>query len=138
MLTLITTMLIANSAPGAVDAKLLAPAIIQTARKYRLSPVLLTRIVLVESRGVATAYNVRTQDHGLVQINERTRVAYKISIGCVRNWKCNLDASARILADMLKMGGGRACTYNLGPKGRFSKYQKACLTYESKLDGVGV
>lgn len=136
MLAFITSLLLANSSPNAVSAKVLAPAIIQVAKARGVDPVLLTRIILVESRGVASAVNLATDDHGLLQINESTRVRYGFSNQCLKNWRCNLDAGALILSDLLAIKGSRTCTFNLGPKGRFLKYQEACLRYERKIASI--
>lgn len=133
MVEVITALLIANSAPGAIPAEVLAPAIMQAAVKHRVSAVLLTRILLVESRGVANAYNPITQDYGLLQINERTRRSYGLTNRCMANWRCNLDAGAMILADLLAIDGSRACTYNIGPRGRFAKYKEPCERYEHRI-----
>lgn len=133
MLTLITSLLMANAAPNAIPASELAPAIIYTAARHGVNPVLVTQIILVESRGIQSAYNAKTEDHGLMQINEKTRIAYNLSTWCVKQWQCNLNSATRILADMLKMRGGRACMFNVGPRGRLPQYETACLRYESKL-----
>lgn len=130
----IVAMLVAHAAPNAVPAAQLAPAIIYAAERHSVDPVLLTQILLVESRGNAGAFNSATQDHGIMQINERTRVAYGISKWCAAQWRCNINSATRILADMWRMQGARPCVYNLGPRGRFSRYEAACLKYEKKLD----
>lgn len=133
MLDLVLTLVVANSAPKAVPATQLAPAIRYAARRHGVDPVLLARIVMVESRGVAGAYNAKTQDHGLLQINEQTRRAYGFSRWCMSQWQCNLDAGAIVLRDLLKMRDSRPCVYNVGPRGRLPRYETACLTYEKKL-----
>lgn len=133
MLELITAMLLSNSSLQAVPAEKLAPAIVAAANRHNVSAVLITQIILVESRGVASAYNSKTSDHGLMQINERTRVAYSISKWCAKQWQCNLDSATRILADMYKISGARPCFFNIGPKGRFEEYRKTCEKYEAKL-----
>lgn len=132
-LNAITAMLLASASPNAVPAEQLAPQLLATALQHDVDPKLLTRIVLLESRGVATAYNSKTVDHGLVQINEATRKAYGLSNWCMRIWQCNLNAGARILADMYKIADARPCVYNLGPKGRFARYEKTCNKYETML-----
>ena len=136
MIEVITALLVTYSAPGAISATELAPAIIETANKHNLSPILLTRIILIESKGLPGAFNADTIDHGLLQINERTRAAYGLTDTCVRDWRCNLDAGAKILADMLAMEGSRPCVFNVGPRGRFKKYETACLRYERKLASI--
>lgn len=133
MLAIVTSLLLANSAPGAVPAKELAPAIIAIAVSNKIDPILLTKIVLVESGGVADAYNKTTQDYGIAQINEQTRKAYGFSRACMLVWRCNLNAAARILADMWRIKGARSCMYNGGPKFRKPEYEKPCVIYETKL-----
>lgn len=133
MLELITSLLLSNASPQAVPADVLAPEILRVAQKRQVSAIMLTRIILVESRGVANAKNDETEDYGLLQINERTRSSYGFTRACLKDWKCNLDAGAQILSDLLMMDGGRVCAYNLGPKGRFKKYREHCLNYERKI-----
>ena len=133
LLATVTAILVGNLAPGAVPVPVLASAIIVAAAKHGVDPTLLARIVVVESGGKADAFNASSDDHGLVQINSGTAALYNISTSCLKDWKCNLDASARILKDLLAMKGATACVYNLGPKGRFKRYQKACENYETKL-----
>lgn len=133
MLDLVLTLVVANSAPGAVPAAELAPAIRYAANRHGVDPVLLARIVMVESRGVANAYNAKSQDHGLLQVNERTRRAYGFSHWCMQQWQCSLDAGAIVLRDLLKMRDSRPCTYNVGPRGRLPQYETVCEKYEAKL-----
>ena len=136
MIEVITALLVSYSAPKAIPAQEIAPAIMKAAVKHRVSAILLTRIILIESKGLPGAFNAETIDHGLLQINERTRIAYGLTQECLADWRCNLDAGAKILSDMLAMAGGRACAYNVGPRGRFKKYETACLRYESRLEAL--
>jgi Transglycosylase SLT domain len=134
MLALIVAMLTTHAAPNAVPVEQLAPAIISAGLRHGIDPVTITQIVLVESRGVPGAYNNDTQDHGLMQINEATRKAYGISTWCAKQWQCNLNSATRIMADMWRIKGARACMYNGGPKFRLPQYETPCLQYEKKLD----
>ena len=136
MLATITALLLSHATPGALPEQELAPAILYAAAQHNVSPILLTQILLVESRGLPHAVNSDTDDHGLMQINEATRKLYGISKWCIKQWRCNLHAGARILADGLRLDGGRPCVYNVGPRGRFEKYANACLRYERKLATV--
>lgn len=136
ILNVITAMLTGHLAPGAVPPKVLAPAIIEAARAHNVDPKLIARIVIIESRGKADAYNAKTGDYGLMQLNKATILAYGISETCVKNWRCNLIKGTKVLADMLSMKGARSCVYNLGPKGRFKKYETACVRYETKLASI--
>jgi soluble lytic murein transglycosylase-like protein len=134
MLQLIVAMLVANSTHGAVPAEQLAPAIVAAGSRHGIDPTLVAQIVLVESGGVPGAYNPRTADHGLMQINEATRKAYNVSMWCAKQWQCNLDSATRILADMWRIKGAKACMYNGGPKFRLPRYEAPCLRYQKKLD----
>jgi hypothetical protein len=133
LLAAVTAILVGNLAPGALPPSILAPAIIEAANKHDVDAHLLARIVVVESGGRPDAFNAVTGDHGLVQINAKTAALYGIKPSCLKDWKCNLDASAQILGDLMRIKGARHCLYNLGPKGRFEKYRTACERYETKL-----
>lgn len=130
---ILMAMVLTHSAPNAVPAKQLVPAIVRAAARHNVPAELLTRIVMVESRGVAGAYNAVSDDRGLMQINAVTAKAYGFMPKCLKNWKCNLDAAAIILSDMRKLDGFRECVYNVGPRGRLEKYKAACERYEQKL-----
>lgn len=133
MLQVITALLLTHAAPGSVSPTELAPAIVATATRHSVDAVLLTQVLLVESRGKATAINHESDDHGLMQINERTRELYGFSKWCVKQWQCNLNAGAKVLADALRIKNGRPCVYNGGPRFRLEKYAFACDNYERKL-----
>jgi len=132
-LSAILVMLSTHSAPTAVPAQELAPAIIYAALRHDVDPKLLTRILLVESRGIATAINTATDDHGLMQINKRTQALYGISDWCVKIWQCNLDKAAKILADMPE---DRTCRFNVGTRRIVGRLEEACLKYERKLASI--
>lgn len=125
-MSIILMLLLTNSAPNAVPAHILAPAIKREADANGLDPVLLTKVLLLESRGVATARSNR--DHGIMQINE----VHNLSGLCLYDWRCNLHHGARILASM-----PRTCQYNVGA----SRVLKGnillkCLTYERKVRNI--
>lgn len=122
-----------NSSPKAVPADKLAPVILKLAREYELEPDLITRIILLESKGEEKAYNRHTKDFGLMQINARTAKAYGLSRTCLMAWKCNLEAGIRILSDI---GDGRVCRYNVGSKPLKGLRLKSCLKYERKLASI--
>jgi soluble lytic murein transglycosylase-like protein len=119
----------------AVDSYALSTAIQKTAKKYALDPFEIARVVLQESRGVELAYNPASQDHGLMQINIFTALERGISLECLYNWKCNLDAGAQILAALHRRTDYRVCLYNVGPRGAKKKLKK-CLAYEAKLEAL--
>lgn len=130
---IVLALIVAHSAPNAVPAQKLAPAIVYAAERHNVEPELLARIIMVESNGNPKAVNATSDDHGLTQINARTAEAYNISPWCLKTWQCNLHYSAKILADMKKMRGFRPCMYNAGPKGRLERFKTVCEKYETKL-----
>lgn len=117
----------AHAAPNAVPPAQLATAILAEATAQGVRPKLVAKVMLQESRGVATAYNKASKDYGLMQINERTAKALRLSKACLANWKCNLKAGVSILAK-----AKRPCHYNVGATGAL-KYPGLCLKYETKL-----
>lgn len=122
-----------NSNKKAVPAKELAPVIIRLSELYDVDPMVITRIIMVESKGLAKAYNKRTNDYGLMQLNGRTMKAYGITKQCALTWQCNLEAGIRILADI---SDGRTCRYNVG-SGKLHKQKLVrCLRYERKLASI--
>lgn len=125
----IKSVLDVNVAKGAVSTQELAEAIYLEGKEAEVSTDLITRVVLVESRGIASAYNEKSKDYGLMQINERTALAYKINKKCLEQWRCNLRVGVHILRDMRMH---RPCAYNVGPS-RSKTHVKLCLTYERKL-----
>ena len=122
-----------NSSPKAVPAKLLAPAIQRLSDAYGVSPHTIMRIVLVESRGIPSAYNKRTNDYGLMQLNGRTMKAYGITKTCAMNWYCNLEAGIMILSEI---SDGRTCRYNIGSGKLKAGKLKRCLVYERRLASI--
>lgn len=122
-----------NSSKKAVPAIILAPAILHLSDAYGVSPYTIMRIVLVESRGISSAYNKRTKDYGLMQLNERTMRAYGITKQCALNWICNLEAGISILSDI---SDGRICRYNVGSGKLKTEKLKRCLKYEQRLASI--
>lgn len=125
--------LLKKASPKAVPAKDLAPAILQTSLKYGLDYHLLMAVILLESRGVSTAHNKRTCDHGIGQINIRTAQAMGLSMTCLYNWRCNLDATARILSEIQD---GNICRYNVGTGNLIGNLLVMCRNYERRLASI--
>lgn len=123
----LTTLIMAHAAPGAVHPKELATAILQESSAQGIDARLVARIMLQESRGKANAYNKHSKDRGIMQINEKTAKAAKISSECLQNWRCNLRQGVKLLAKT-----NRPCAYNLGNAGS-KKWPKSCIKYEMKL-----
>ncbi len=132
-MSLILAILLNNLAPNAVPAEALAITIMESANRHSVDPVLLARIIIVESNGVEKARNSLTKDYGIAQINENTAKAMNVSDKCLMNYKCNIDVAARLIASIPKF---RPCTYNLGPKGKLKKHEVKCLAYERKISSI--
>ncbi len=130
---LILALLMNNLAPGSIPAEKLAIAIMEAAHKHNIDPVVLTKIVLVESNGLEKAHNAASSDFGIAQINKYTARSMGVLHTCLMNYKCNLNTAAKIISDMKKF---RVCMYNLGPKGKHKKYETACLRYERKISSL--
>lgn len=121
-LQVLTKYLERNLAPKAVPAKKLAPFIIKLSKQYGVDPMLVARVLILESRGLANATN--GSDFGIMQVNYK----HGISRECLYNWRCNLTYGARYLARAT-----RPCQYNLGLNRNLTKYSTACARYERKL-----
>lgn len=132
-LNLITLLYISNfnqvdallhkHAAKGVDVAELSAAIKHESAVAKQDPVLITRLVLLESRGLSQARNKKTDDRGLLQINKHTASAYKLNSDCLYDMRCNLRAGIKILKDMKRSSRFRPCSYNLGNKvDRYKKY----------------
>lgn len=129
---LLIALLLNNLGPGAVPKAQLATAIIEVSNKYKVDPVLVAKIIVVESRGNPKAFNKRTQDYGLMQINVNTARSLGITQTCLFNWRCNLEQGAKILSSF-----NRPCRYNVGTtKVLAGKRLQNCIRYERKLASV--
>lgn len=117
----------------AVPPKKLAPALIRLSEKHNVPVKLLVSVMMVESAGIAEAFNGETVDHGIMQVNDASIRNYKLDKSQIKNWRYNLESGTVILADLMKYKGFRPCFYNLGPKGKLAKYKKTCDNYERKL-----
>lgn len=136
-MNLILSLLIANSAPGAVSPHALAAEILLVAAEYHVDAETLTRIVILESGGREKAFNKKTQDYGIIQANIKTIHAYGSSVPCAMQWTCGLRLGARILHDMQKYAkSDRTCHYNVGPKSLSGARLRNCLKYEQKLASI--
>lgn len=114
-----------HSSPKAVPAKVLAPVILKLSRTYNVDPLLVVRIILIESRGIEKAYNKHSNDYGIAQIHLRGKNKTKANVACAMNWQCGLEMGIKILAK-----AHRPCAYNQGNKVRNIIL---CHTYERKL-----
>lgn len=122
-----------NSSKKAVPPAILATEIKRLSDAYGVSPYTIARIILVESRGLPYAYNKRTNDYGLMQLNSHTMKAYGITKRCALTWQCNLEAGIMILSEI---SDGRICRYNVGSGKLKTEKLKRCLKYEHKLASI--
>lgn len=119
-------------APDAVPLQELATFIYVLAEKYDVNASQIARVVLHESKGREMAFNKRTQDHGIMQLNYKTLVHKNISMACAYSWKCALEAGVKLLSELNQRPNYRICMYNVGPAG-VQKRIKNCLAYERQL-----
>jgi len=124
----IETKLRKHASPKAVPAKVLAPVIIKLSRTYNVDPLLVVRIILIESRGIEKAYNKHSNDYGIAQIHLRGKNKTKANIACAMRWQCGLEMGIKIMATTK-----RGCNYNQGPRVRNIIL---CEKYERKLASI--
>lgn len=129
MESIILSLLIKNCAVDGVAPERLARVIVETAESEGQDPVLVAKIIVVESSCRAGAMNAKTHDVGIMQINETTARNMGVDRTCLLNWKCNIKTGVEVLS-----GFRRPCSYNVGNK--VSKRMKSCLRYERRLDMV--
>lgn len=115
-----------------VDVNELSSVIKHESAVAKVDPVLVTRLVLLESRGLRHAYNKKTRDSGAMQINRHTAAAYGLHSKCLYDTRCNIRAGIRILKDMQKWKNYRVCSFNVG-RNVDAKKEK-CYAYERKLN----
>ncbi len=106
-------------APKAVPAKLLAPEIKRLSKLFGVPGIVIAKVLIVESRGIASAQS-STGDYGIMQVN----AVHQVSQRCLNDWKCNLAFGVYLLSRVKK-----TCQYNTGLHGSL----RACAAYERKL-----
>lgn len=146
----VKSMLIISSifvAAAIADAQSLEHQIQSAAEAHNVDEQLLKAIVAVESQGRLAAYNKRTHDYGLGQINKRTAAAYGFNRAkLLTDAQYNLNAAATVLAYFQKRYKAKEphtwyCRYNVGTRSNAHKTQ-ACTAYlikvQSKLKATNV
>lgn len=129
----ITDLLRRHASPSAVPVLSLSNEIHRLAKLYDVPELLIARVLLQESRGVEWAFNEKSADNGLMQINTGTADFLGLDFDCLYNWKCNLEAGVRILATVKH----KPCLYNVGLRGLKSlKGRQKCFAYEQKLEAI--
>lgn len=115
-----------------VDVNELSSIIKHESAVAKVDPVLITRLVLLESHGLRHAYNKKTLDSGAMQINKHTAKAYGLHSKCLYDIRCNIKAGIRILKDMQKWKNYRVCSFNVGRN--IDAKKEKCYAYERKLN----
>jgi soluble lytic murein transglycosylase-like protein len=137
----ISTQSTALSRPKVVSIQVIKHEIKAAALRHGLSPGLYLAIVTHESRLDLQAYNTKTHDTGLAQVNRQTAKTWKLdALRLKHDYKYNLNSGALILADFRRRYESREpktwpCRYNLGSKPIVGPRLAACLRY---LDKIGV
>ena len=115
-------------------------SVAEHSKQYSVDPYLVTSILLVESGGKIDAYNERTKDYGLMQINE-----YHIKRGLdkkrlLSDPDYSIKHGVRILAYFKRFRGAEPqtwyCRYNVGTGKMIKGRLKRCLRYKRKVDRV--
>lgn len=109
----------------------------QVAEEYKIEPALFHAIISVESQWNMNAYNARSKDIGLAQINERSARLHSFDLQRLKTdpWY-NLRAGAYILADFKKRYGKREpnnwfVRYNLGARPIVGRRLNKALLYSN-------
>lgn len=112
---------------------------LEASRRHKLDPVLLASIAILESSLVLDAYNAKTQDHCMLQINTKTAKSLKLN---TKRLKTDLayciNAGAKVLSWFKRTYQTSepyawTCRYNTGTRLRPGK---ACFKYLKKLDKI--
>jgi soluble lytic murein transglycosylase-like protein len=112
------------------------------ALKHGLSSDLYLNIIRVESNFKPHAYNNRTQDVGLAQVNKHTARAFGLNlIRLKHDYKYNLNAGAIILADFRRRYEARnprlwPCRYNVGSGLLIGPKLVRCLVYLKRVNAA--
>lgn len=126
MLSSILLLLLNAQVPKATE---LAYLIAEVSIQENVDPILVTRMVIVESRGNPRAINWKTGDYGIAQINVKSHP--HIPMTCLMNAECGLREGIKILK-----ATKRPCQYNLGRGVLTEARMRKCVQYESKLASI--
>lgn len=106
-----------------------------SALKHGIEPAVYLAILKVESNLNQSAYNAKTKDYGAAQVNHKTALRYGLSLERLkRDSRYNLDAGARILADMKRaFPRSYICRYNVGTGNLAGERKLRCTLYLAKV-----
>ncbi|MBV6514204.1 MAG: hypothetical protein FMNOHCHN_03794 [Ignavibacteriaceae bacterium] len=105
--------------------------IVRLALEYRLSPQLMLSIAKVESSMSPLAYNAKTRDYGLFQINYKTAKSMNLDISRLYEPEYNARAAMQIMKYMqgrFKHEQDWFCRYNVGTRS-YRIVRRACIKY---------
>ena len=134
-----TALCVALLAASHADAASLDATIHKAAKRHGLNTDLYKAVLIVESGLNPSAFNDRTRDYGLAQINHHTAIGYGFNVVRLRtSVDYNLNAGAKVLADFKAQYSDREpltwpCRYNIGG-GPLKNKVRACATYLRKLN----
>lgn len=112
------------------------------ATKYGVDPLLVARIVEVESSRQVAAYNPATRDIGLMQVNETTAASMGLDYQrLLVDAQYNLESGIRVLAYMQRRFKSRepmswVCRYNVGTGQLVGRRLHNCIQYLKKIYGL--
>lgn len=121
------------------DPLRLAKAFVASAHKYNLPPNLLAAVAMVESRYYVGAVNKKSNDFGIMQVNQYNIDAMGLSKKrLLTDIEYSIDSGARILAYFAKRyyvqeGRDWVCRYNIGTRKKTSALEAICKRYNKKV-----
>lgn len=113
--------------------------IIKAAKRHGIEPSLYLAIVKVESNFQVDAYNLKTADYGLSQVNRKTAKRYRLDlVRLLKDPAYNANAGALILADFKRMYKHKEpktwmCRYNVGSGAMSGTKAEKCIVYLNKV-----
>lgn len=112
-------------------------AVLKASKRYGLDPQTLLGIAIVESSLDQWSVNTKTQDYGLMQVNQHNIRALKLDRNkLLNNIEYNIDSGARILSYFVRRYGTLEglCRYNVGTAPVLKPRQlKRCMEYVTKV-----
>lgn len=113
----------------------LSNAICDSAKKYGVPPEVLTSVLSVESRFKVRAYNKRTKDYGIAQINQRNIEQLGLEKSrLLKDLEYSVDSGALILSWFFKTYSNVepekwVCRYNVGTRKLTGNIGRICKRY---------
>lgn len=112
----------------------------KVATKYGLEPKMLIALVELESSGNQYAYNKKTKDYGLLQVNQIHLGKGENPLCLMRDARLNLERGTKILVYMQKRYASRErdwmCRYNLGTRTLIGARYDLCVKYIRRYNAI--